>query len=139
MKKLSVHLKDLRTSLDLSQEAMGAQGFVSAPGWVKLENGQRDPSEKLIEALAGFIVGERVKRKEVFKKDADARTRELKEELLTLKYASSKSAFLRSAVEAYATRLPNYDALRIHEPRVVERGRPRSKKRAAANPATATN
>ena len=44
---LGDRLKKLRKELGLSQEALGAQGFVSTPGWIKIENGQRQASEKL--------------------------------------------------------------------------------------------
>ena len=44
---LGDRLKTLRRELGLSQEALGAQGFVSTPGWIKIENGQRQASEKL--------------------------------------------------------------------------------------------
>jgi hypothetical protein len=35
-------------SIEISQEAFGAQGFVSAPGWAKIENGTRQPSDELL-------------------------------------------------------------------------------------------
>ena len=56
--ELASRLRELRRAAGLSQEALGSQGFVSMLGWIKVENGQRKPSEKLIEALATFLVGE---------------------------------------------------------------------------------
>lgn len=49
---VAARLKELRQHAGFSQEAVGAQGFVSAPSWVKIESGQRSPSEKL---LAAFV------------------------------------------------------------------------------------
>ena len=60
---LGNRLKTLRRELGLSQEAFGAQGFVSAPGWIKIENGQRHASEKLIERIAKWLVEEKYMRK----------------------------------------------------------------------------
>ena len=37
-------LRELRKAAGVSQEAIGSQGFVSTPGWIKMENGQRSPS-----------------------------------------------------------------------------------------------
>ena len=45
MKTIGKRLKELRNEINLSQEAMGGQGFISTPAYVKLENGQRSPSE----------------------------------------------------------------------------------------------
>ena len=53
-------VRDLRRAAGLSQETVGAQGFVSAPGWIKVENGQRSPSEKLLKSFAGLLVSEKV-------------------------------------------------------------------------------
>jgi transcriptional regulator with XRE-family HTH domain len=88
-------LKQLRKELGISQEAMGHNGFVSTPGWIKLENGQRLPSEKLIERLCayaqecGFDEG---------------KAHKLKVELLVLKYAYGKSSFLQVAMTVYAAK-----------------------------------
>ncbi len=96
---LASRLKDLRREFGLSQEAFGAQGFVSAPGWIKIENGQRQASEKLIERLAKWLVDDKYMR-------AGA-VSELKEELLTLKYLSSRSPFVRELAKTHARKLPN--------------------------------
>ena len=96
---LGDRLKTLRRELGLSQEAFGAQGFVSAPGWIKIENGQRQASEKLIERLAKWLVDDK------YMKSGAVST--LKEELLTLKYLGSRSSFVRELAKAHAKRLPN--------------------------------
>lgn len=51
MRLINQRLRKLRLALGLSQEALGAQGFVSAPGWAKIENGQRQPGENLLQEL----------------------------------------------------------------------------------------
>ena len=71
-------LKMLRNQLGLSQEAMGAQGFVSAQGWIKIEQGQRSPSECLLMELIQWLLKD-----EYFTMSAGA---DLLDELLTLKY-----------------------------------------------------
>ena len=96
---LGDRLKTLRRELGLSQEAFGAQGFVSAPGWIKIENGQRQASEKLIERLAKLAGGRQV--------HARGRGGTLKEELLTLKYLGSRSAFVREMAKSHAKKLPS--------------------------------
>ena len=100
---LGERLKTLRRELGLSQEALGAQGFVSAPGWIKIENGQRQASEKLVESLARWLVTDKHLRV------GAANT--LKEELLTLKYLGSRSPFLREMAKAHAKTLTNSAAL----------------------------
>ena len=91
-------VKTLRQTLGLSQEAVGTQGFVSTPGWIKIENGQRQASEKLIDRLTKWLVQSKHLR-------AGAAAT-LKEELLTLKYMGSKSRFLQEMAQAHAARLP---------------------------------
>ena len=87
-------VKKLRQDLGFSQEALGAQGFISTPGWIKIENGQRQASEKLINNLVTWLVGDKHMR------TGAAGT--LKEELLTLKYLGSNSAFLRAMANVHA-------------------------------------
>jgi transcriptional regulator with XRE-family HTH domain len=80
-------LRELRISIGISQEAIGAQGFVSAPGWAKIENGTRQPSDELLEKLANWMV-----------KDGYLKSRQksrLLEELLSLKYMEHLSPFVR--------------------------------------------
>ena len=89
---LAARLKDLRHKAGLSQEAVGAQGFVSTPGWIKVENGQRNPSEKLIVAFVTWLAAEKIIRASV--KAA------LIEELTTIKYAEHRSPFLREMARA---------------------------------------
>ena len=80
--------------MGLSQEALGAQGFVSTPGWIKIENGQRQASEKLIEKLLKWLVSDKHIK-------AGAATG-LREELLSLKYMGSNSAFVREMARDHA-------------------------------------
>jgi transcriptional regulator with XRE-family HTH domain len=87
-------VKSLRSELGLSQEALGAQGFVSTPGWIKIENSQRQASEKLIEKMLKWLVSDKY-----MKASAIAG---LREELLTLKYLGSNSGFVREMAKARA-------------------------------------
>ena len=98
---------------------MGSHGFASVPGWIKLENGQRSPSEKLIEKLVSWLVSEKHIRSSAVK--------ELKEELLTLKYLGSRSTFLRELAQSHAKGLPRAAALLAPRPAGLKptRGRPR--------------
>ncbi len=116
---LANRLKALRRELGLSQEAFGAQGLVSSPGWIKIENGQRMPSEKLLGALAKWLVDDKYMR-------TGAATA-LKEELFTLKYLGSSSAFVREMAKAHAQTLPGGEALLAATPERLKspRGRPR--------------
>jgi transcriptional regulator with XRE-family HTH domain len=122
---LGERLKNLRRELGLSQEALGAQGFVSTPGWIKIENGQRQASEKLIDKLARWLVEDRYMR-------AGAATN-LREELLTLKYLGSRSLFVREMAKTHAKRLPNGTAILLAAEEAgtykakPKRGRPRTK------------
>ena len=117
---LGDRLQTLRRELDLSQEALGAQGFISTPGWIKIENGQRLPSEKLIEKLVKWLVSD----KHIKANTSSA----LREELLTLKYMGSNSAFVREMAKAHAKKLPNGTAMLAEEVgtyKVIrKRGRP---------------
>lgn len=96
---LGDRLKNLRKELGLSQEALGAQGFVSTPGWIKIENGQRQASEKLIDKLAKWLIADK------YMKTTAANG--LKEELLILKYLGNRSPFVRELATARAKLLPN--------------------------------
>ena len=116
---LGEKLKMIRRDCGLSQEAIGAQGFVSTPGWIKLENSQRSPSEKLLEKLVAWLVADK------YIRTSAAKT--LREELLTLKYLGSNSKFVRELAHGHAKRMPNGDALLVQtvsaKPR---RGRPKA-------------
>ncbi len=96
---LGDRLKQLRKELGLSQEALGAQGFVSTPGWIKIENGQRQASEQLIDKLSKWLVSDKYMR-------AGAATT-LKEELLILKYLGNRSPFVREMAKSRAKNLPS--------------------------------
>jgi transcriptional regulator with XRE-family HTH domain len=96
---IALRLHGLRKLAGVSQEAMGAQGFVSAPGWIKIENGQRSPSEKVLTAFVTWLVEEKVVRPN--------HKATLFDELCALKYSSSSNAFLREmAREHLATLSP---------------------------------
>ena len=119
-------LRTLRVDLGLSQEAVGSQGFVSAPGWIKLENGQRQASEKLIENLVKWLVSDKY-----MKSGAAA---PLREELLTLKYMGSNSGFVREMARSHAKKLPHGAELTAAEdPEIYKlrrrRGRPPLRKK----------
>ena len=123
---LGQRLKRLRQEeLGLSQEAIGAQGFVSSAGWIKVENGQRRASEKLRTSLCSFLArdwGTKGKR-------AEQRAAELRDELLLLKYLDDPSAFVRKAVEAWAQTTPLgqrvLGEVRTYAHEKAKRGRPR--------------
>ena len=95
---LAARLKALRKEAGLSQETIGAQGFVSAPGWIKVENGQRSPSEKLLVAFVGFLAAEKHVR-------AGAKTA-LVEELTAIKYSESINPFLAQLARDFLAGLP---------------------------------
>ena len=116
---LGEKLKSIRRDSGLSQEAIGVQGFVSTPGWIKLENGQRSPSEKLIEKLVGWLVQD--------KHVKSSAAKSLKEELLTLKYLGSHSTFVRELAQAHAKQLPTGETLLAQSATSgkTKRGRPK--------------
>ena len=116
---LGEKLKTIRRDCGLSQEAFGAQGFVSTPGWIKIENGQRSPSEKLIESLVSWLA------KDKYIRASNAKG--LKEELLTLKYLGSTSPFVRELSRTHAKGLPQGEALlAVTSPAAKpKRGRPK--------------
>ena len=88
----------IRWHVGISQEAIGAQGFVSAPGWIKIENGQRRPSEELLAAFVGWLVAEKLVR-------AGARAA-LIEELTARKYAEHRAPFLAKLARNHLADLP---------------------------------
>ena len=90
---LGAKLKLLRRAAKLSQVAIGAQGFVSAPGWIKIENGQRLPSEEMIQKFVAFMVVEKVIHAE--------QKQLLFNELCALKYVHHRSDFLRLMAREY--------------------------------------
>lgn len=90
---LGKRLKSMRSHLGLSQEAVGAQGFVSTPGWIKIENGQRLPSDPLISDLTRWLVSDGYL--------SSGLSERLREELLTLKYLSHSSEFVRALAKAH--------------------------------------
>ena len=93
---LSSRLREIRQSLGLSQETFGTLGFVSTPGWVKIENGTRQPSDSLIEKLVQWAVANNH-----LSQDDSAG---LQQELLALKYMNNLSPFVcRLAKDYYDT------------------------------------
>ena len=94
---------------------------MSAPGWIKIENGQRQASETLIERLSRWLIDDK------YMRAGAANT--LKEELLTLKYLGSRSTFVRELARTHAKKLPAGAAmLAAEEPGAYKakpkRGRP---------------
>lgn len=87
MQPLGQRLKAIRRELKLSQEALGAQGFVSTPGWIKIENGQRQASDRLIEKLVAWLIREKYVQPQAAHK--------LQDEFLTLKFIRHSSPFVR--------------------------------------------
>lgn len=116
---LGEKLKSIRRESGLSQEALGAQGFISTPGWIKIENGQRQASEKLIDNLVAWLVEDKHIRASAAKA--------LKEELLTLKYLGSSSAFVRELAKVHAKGLSGGEALLAQNAAEAKakRGRPK--------------
>jgi transcriptional regulator with XRE-family HTH domain len=94
---LGQRLKSLRNDLGLSQEAVGAQGFVSTPGWIKIENGQRLPSDPLLNRLTKWLVHDSYM--------SPTAAERLREELLTLKYLLNRSDFVRLLARAHLREL----------------------------------
>ena len=95
---LGLKLKVLRRAAKLSQVAIGAQGFVSTPGWIKIENGQRQPSEELLKKFVAFMVAEKMIRAE--------QKQDLFNELCALKYVHHRSEFLRGMARDFQKGLP---------------------------------
>ena len=94
MSLLGNKLRTLRREIGLSQEAIGAQGFVSTPGWIKIENGQRQASEKLLARFVDWLVSD--------KHITKSARQPLLEELLLRKHLGNKSAWLRGVLKSVA-------------------------------------
>ena len=119
---LADRLRQLRVAHGYSQEEIGRQGFVSTPGWIKLENGQRSPSEALIGKLVGWLT----ESKYVKKGEAVA----LRDELLTLKYLGSNQPFVRRLAGNFARATVWGQALlAATAPAKTKRGRPQGTQR----------
>jgi len=116
LKPVNKRLRELRLSLGLSQEAIGAQGFVSTPGWVKIESGARQPGDALLEKLVAWL-----------EKDgylAKAEGDKMLEELLSLKYMTHLSPFIRRLARDYHEALAPLALLRVAEEPAVPRKKP---------------
>jgi transcriptional regulator with XRE-family HTH domain len=108
-------LRGLRKSIGISQEAIGAQGFVSAPGWAKIENGTRQPSDELLEKLTDWMV-----------KDGYLKQRQksqLLDELLSLKYMENLSPFVSRMARDFHGSLTGAAVLRVAESGAVYRAK----------------
>ena len=116
---LGTRLKAIRQDLGLSQEALGAQGFVSTPGWIKIENGQRQASEKLIDALVTWLVDQKYMR--------NGAAQSLKQELLILKYLGNRSPFVRDMAKAKAKGLPDGGVVLLAEEPAAYKARKRGR------------
>ncbi len=84
-----------------------------------MENGQRQASEKLIENLLKWLIGDKY-----IKANA---ANGLREELLTLKYLGSNSRFVRDMAKAHAQKLPNGAEFTATEPGAHKAKRPRGR------------
>lgn len=94
--QLGKRLRHIRRSLGLSQEAIGMQGFVSTPGWIKIENGTRHPSDELLQKIVDWLV-----------RDGYLKANEKEstlDEFLTLKYMSHLSPFVRKLARDHQSR-----------------------------------
>ncbi len=95
---ITARMKELRLAAKLTQEAIGAQGIISMPGWIKIENGQRNPSEKMLEKFVALMVAEGV-----IHANQEAA---LLDELATLKYSHHRSDFLQRITRERLRTLP---------------------------------
>ena len=111
-------VKKMRREFGLSQEALGAQGFVSTPGWIKIENGQRHASEKLIDNMLEWLVGDKYIKAGI--------AASLREELLTLKYLGSNSAFVREMARAHARKSTNPTVIAAVETASLPKSKPKA-------------
>ncbi len=64
------------------------QGFVSTPGWVKIENGSRHPSDELLKKIVDWLVRDGYL--------SPSKKESTLDEFLTLKYMSHLSPFVRN-------------------------------------------
>lgn len=123
MISLRQRLKQVRLSLQISQEALGAQGIISTPGWVKLENGQRQPSDEFLHAFTQWL------EKEKYLKHNEAEA--LLEELLLLKYLEHRSTYVRElARERYGKTKRNFHSVLAEPPAPYGQAKRKPKKQA---------
>lgn len=80
-------LRELRKTIGISQEALGAQGVVSVSGQAQIEKGTRQPSDELLEKLTNWIVKKGYLRPPQQSRPLD--------ELLSLKYMENLLPFVR--------------------------------------------
>ena len=122
---LGQRLKTLRKKLLLSQEAVGAQGFVSTPGWIKIENNQRLPSDQLVTKFVKWLVQDR------YLPSGDQER--LREELLTLKYLNHRSEFVRGLAKHHFETTDAGNAVEVSAPSGGENGSGGRGRRGAAS------
>ena len=120
---LGKRLKFLRNELGLSQEAIGSQGFISVPGWIKIENGQRLPSDHLVHRLISWMIKDQY--------ITASAAGPLREELLTLKYLSHPSPFVQQLAYHYARQLSGLSSILVSDDPGVYRVKRRSNRRGA--------
>ena len=118
---LAERLKALRLNIGISQEAIGAQGFVSTHFWIKVERGLRSPSEELIMRLVSWLLKE-----EYFSVNTAGA---LLDELLVLKYLGSSSPFIQKMALNYAERITAGTPLLVAEDMGVYRTKTRKRQR----------
>lgn len=94
--QLSKRLRNLRRSLGLSQEAMGMQGFVSTPGWIKIEHGTRHPSDELLKKFVDWLV------RDGYLKASEKES--TLDQFLALKYTCHLSPFVRKMAHNHLSR-----------------------------------
>lgn len=96
--------------MELAHGSPQVQGFISAPSWMEMENGECEPTEEIIDKLVTWLVrGNYLEVTDAFR---------LREELLTLKYMASPSRFIRGMAYDRASGLPNGDAILAEDPGV---------------------
>ena len=91
---LHERLKQLRADTDWSQETFAAHIGISTPGYIKLENGQRLPSEKVITQIAGALFDKKTTLYAPL-------VASLIDELSTLKALGSKNPYIRKIAGVY--------------------------------------
>lgn len=109
MSKLGDKLRELRKQFGLSQAAVGAGGFVSKPGWIKVENGQRSASDELVGNFVNWLAEQKHIR--VTQKPA------LYTELIVCKYLDDPSDPVRTFAQFYAAKIPSLAHLVKGSPR----------------------
>lgn len=83
------------------------QGFVSTPGWVKIENGTRHPSDELLKKIVNWMCQDGyIKQNE---------KESLLDEFLTLKYMGHLSPFVRKLATEHLNSSQSFGTLKAAE------------------------